>query len=185
MKCWQRLIACKVELRDGEKILRCPIKSERRSEIITDAQKDNRHDVHHLLLRWIASFRRKRHLPNHCASHDDRQKINGIMHEMRDGVWLREIGDPEKMAVAEFNGCSQHAIEAKENGNLNNHRKASAKRINAILFVELHQLFVHFCWIVFILCAELRHARRKKLHAAHRVGGLILNRPEKSFDQQC
>ncbi len=88
MKCWQRLITCEVELRDGEKILCCPIKRERGSKIITDAQKDNRHDVHHLLLRWIATFRRKCHLPNHRASHNDWQKIDGIMPEMLDGIRL-------------------------------------------------------------------------------------------------
>ena len=89
---------------------------------------------------------------------------------------------PEKRAVTKLDGLIEHAVKAEKDRDLNDHRKAAAERIDAILFVELHRLLIHPLRIIFVLLPELVHDRRKLGHLSHRLGRRILQRPEQRPD---
>ncbi len=52
---------------------------------------------------------------------------------------------------------AQHAVEHDEHGHLDQERQAPAERVDLVLLVELHQLFVELLTIALVLLLELLH----------------------------
>ena len=101
---------------------------------------------------------------------------------MENRIWLRQIVHPEKRAVPKLDGLIEHAVKAEKDRDLNEHRQATAERVDAILLVELHRLLVHPLRIIFVLFAQLVHDGRKLGHLSHRLGRRVLQRPEQRPD---
>ena len=169
-------------MHDGEQILHRPIKCQRGCEIIAEHQKDQWHEHEDALLYGIACLWRDRHLPKHSARHHQRQDIYRYRAQREHSVRLRQILHPEELAVAQLHRRTKHRVEAKEDRYLHQHWEAAAKRIHAIVFIELHHLLVHPRGIVFILGANLGHLGRERGHLTHGPGGFVLQRPQSELD---
>ena len=177
------LVAGPVQLDDGEEVLGCPVEGESRGVVVAEGQEDDRHEVHDPLLGRVATLGRDGHLPEHGATHEDREEIDWEAEQMGDRVGLGEVVDPEEVAVAQFDRAPEHRVESEKDRDLDEHRETSAEGIDPVLLVELHQLLVHLLRVVLILLAKFRHLRREKLHPLHGGGCLVLQGPEGGLDE--
>ena len=67
---------------------------------------------------------------------------------------------------------------------MNHHGQTAADRVDAVLFVKLHQLLVHPRRIVFVLVPQLLHFGVERRHLAHGPVRPVLNRPERELDNR-
>ena len=64
---------------------------------------------------------------------------------------------------------AQHEVEREEDRNLRQQREAGRGRVDLILAVELHQLFLLALLVGLVLLLDLLHLRHVALHRLHRV----------------
>ena len=67
---------------------------------------------------------------------------------------------------------TQNPIHDEEDGHLQEQRQTRGQRIDLVLLVELHHLFVELLAIVFVLGLKLLHFGLQALHFEHALGAL-------------
>ena len=75
----------------------------------------------------------------------------------------------EEREVARELEVLQRVVEGDEDRELQQHRQARGGRVDLVLPVELHQLFVLLLPVVLVLLLDLLHLRRVLLQRLHRV----------------
>ena len=76
----------------------------------------------------------------------------------------------------------QRVVERDEDRELREHRQARRRRVDVVLPVELHQLFVLLRLVALVLLLDLLHLRREALQVLHRVDLLHRQRHEQHPD---
>ena len=76
----------------------------------------------------------------------------------------------------------QRVVEGDEDRQLDEHRQARGSRVDLVLPVELHQLFVLLLLVLLVLLLDLLHLRRIALQVLHRVDLLHRQRHEQHPD---
>ena len=66
----------------------------------------------------------------------------------------------------------EHAVHDEEHRHLQQQRQARRQRIDLVLLIELHHLFVELLAITAMLCLEPLHLRLQTLHLEHALGAL-------------
>ena len=172
-------------LRDGKDVLRRPVEGESGGKVVTEEEKDERHQHEDALLHFVSGLRSDLHLQDHRDGHEEGKGVDGETHDVGDGVGLGEIGDPpEEGLVAELDGILEHGEEAEEDGDLQEHGKATAHRVDSELAIELHCLLIHLVRIVGILLLELGHLGLELRHPLHGAGGLGVQGPHQGADNE-
>ena len=172
-------------MRDGEDVLRRPVEGESGGKVVTEEEKDERHQHEDALLHFVSGLRSDLHLQDHRDGHEEGKGVDGETHDVGDGVGLGEIGDPpEEGLVAELDGILKHGEEAEEDGDLQEHGKATAHRVDSELAIELHCLLIHLVRIVGILLLELGHLGLELRHPLHSAGGLGVQGPHQGADNE-
>src|SRR5512133_2167526 len=72
----------------------------------------------------------------------------------------------------------QRVVETDEDRELRQQRQARRRRVDVLLLVELHQLFVELLAVALVLALDLLHLRRIRLHVLHRMDLLDRQRHE-------
>ena len=74
--------------------------------------------------------------------------------------------------------------KAEEDGDLQEHGKATAHRVDSELAIELHCLLIHLVRIVGILLLEFGHLGLELRHPLHGAGGLGVQGPHQGADNE-
>lgn len=165
-------------LEDGEQVGDCPIKGECGSEVIAENEEEQRHEHHQAALHRVALFWHHRHLHDASETHDDGKDVDGEAADVEKGIGLGEVVNPEEGLVAEFDGVLEHAVEAEEDGHLDEHGEAAAEGIDAVGLVHFHDLLVHFLRVGAVFLFELLHLWLELAHALHGASGFGVEWPD-------
>ena len=133
---------------------------------------------------------------------DPLRALHRRRHEVRRGQLARDVDDEEQRAPAVLDRlgdvdevepvdraavdaaarrsskCAQHVEERDEDRDLEDDRQARGGRVDLVLPVELHQLFVLALLVVLPLLLQRLHLRRVRLQVLHRVDLLDRDRDE-------
>ena len=85
--------------------------------------------------------------------------------------------------AAKLGGVFEHAVEADENGELQQQRQAAAEWVHAVVTIQLHHLHLLLLWLVFILLLQLLHHRGQQAHALHGAHGFGVDGPDAKTDE--
>src|SRR5262245_5027492 len=84
----------------------------------------------------------------------------------------------DERRVLHLDGDRERDVERVEDRNLDDHRQASAQRVNPMLAVELHRFALHSLGVAFMLGAQRIDLRLERLHRLHRPHALEREREE-------
>ena len=131
------------------------------------------------LVRGRRHVQRRRHLAHDV---DDEQDVAApvgrrVRRDRRDEVQEREAARGRMLREV-----PQRVVERDENRQLDEHRQARSRRVDLVLPVELHQLFVLLLLVALVLLLDLLHLRRVALQVLHRVDLLHRQRHEQHPD---
>ena len=154
---------------DGENVLDRPVEREGRGIVVAEKEEHQRHEHHDALLHFITGFRHHRHLDHAGRGHDDGENVDRDTGEYGESIGLGKVVDPEERLATELNGVIEHAEEAEEDGDLNQHRQAATEWVDAVFAVEPHHLGVELCGVVFVFFLQFGHLRLEFGHAFHRA----------------
>ena len=78
----------------------------------------------------------------------------------------------------------QHAVQHDEDRHLDQEGQAPAERVDLVLLVELHQLFVELLPVALVLLLDLLHLGLEPLHLQHRLRALEGQRREQHHHRE-
>src|SRR6266550_4821396 len=87
-----------------------------------------------------------------------------MLGDVRDEVQPRQVAG--RRVLREMSECVE---EPDEDRQLGHQRQTRGGRVDVVLLVELHQLFVELRPVALVLPLDLLHLRRVRLHVLHRV----------------
>ena len=121
-------------LEDADDVRDRPVECQRGREVVAQEKEENGIIMK---MRCCACmfgsglFGVMRHLDEHGSGHDQRERIDREAPQMELGVRHGEVSDPPEPMPTQFDGVSEHRVEAEENRDLQEHREAAADRIDA------------------------------------------------------
>ena len=102
-------------LADGNQVLRGPVQGQGGSEVITEQEEHQGHQVHDDALGAFARLRGHPHLDNHGHGHDEGQDVDRDAEQVAYGVGQGQVRHPQAEGLApQLRGILEHAVEGEE-----------------------------------------------------------------------
>ena len=177
-----------------------PVDHQSRRETGHREREDHRHPVEDLLLHRIRLLRIELHRHPHRRAHHHRPEAHVQVFAQHRQMRRIERQQPEQVEqvrrvrrrqifhpaverrLPHIDGDEQHLVEREEHRELQQHRQAARGRVDLVLRVQLHHLFLLAFAIVLVEFFDALHVGLHLLHLRHRLVALVGEREEQPLE---